>query len=421
MDKWDLTVVGAGAAGCMAAITAAENGKNVLLIERNEKIGRKLMITGKGRCNVTNNRSDIEGLISSVPGNGKFLYSAFSEWMPSDTIKFFEGAGVKLKTERGNRVFPVSDKASDIVDALNRLLKKNKVKTVHDRITNLKLSGFSERDVGGKKYQNSIEYLLGESGEKYFSENYLIATGGKSYPGTGSTGDGYELAKKCGHKITPVRPSLVALNTSDSFTGKCQGLTLKNTGFRLLENGKTIFSDMGELLFTHFGVSGPLVLSSSAHIRRMGEKDYEIILDLKPALDEKTLDNRICRDFSEFDNREFKNCLSKLLPKSIIPVIVELSGIDPDKKVNVITREERRKLVSLLKNFTIHIKSFRPVEEAIVCSGGVSVKEIDPKTMRSKITDNLFFAGEVIDVDAYTGGYNLQSAFATGHAAGEHI
>lgn len=411
--KYDVLVIGGGAAGCMAAGTAADNGKNVLLAERNGKIGRKLMITGKGRCNVTNACSLLNELIENVPVNGRFLYGAFSRFMPFDTMDFFEEHGVPLKIERGNRVFPESDKASDIVDALNNFLKETNVKRVRARIVGLNPSDDKKRIISA----------VDENGNEYEAEKYIIATGGKSYPLTGSAGDGYTLAKQCGHTITELKPSLVPLETSDSWTGALQGLSLKNISITVFEKEtyREVYKDFGEMLFTHFGVSGPVILSASSHMKNMYGGKYIIETDLKPALSEEKLDARILRDFSENANKSIANALIKLLPHKLIPVIVSLSGIPTDLRVNQITKDMRRELVYLLKHFTINIKGFRPIEEAIITSGGVSVKEINPKNMSSLICDNLFFAGEIIDVDAYTGGFNLQTAFSTGVLAGKSV
>lgn len=408
---YDVLVIGGGAAGCMAAGFAAENGKNVLLAERNDKIGRKVMITGKGRCNVTNACSLLNEFIENVPVNGRFLYGALSRFMPFDTMDFFEDKGVTLKIERGNRVFPESDKAVEIVDALNYFLKNSGVKRIKARIVKFNTEN-------GK-----IVSAVDEDGVCYEAENYIIATGGKSYPLTGSTGDGYQLARQCGHTVTDLKPSLVPLETSDDFTGKLQGLALKNIAVTVRDNDtyNEVFHDFGEMLFTHFGVSGPVILSASSHMKNMKRGKYSVEIDLKPALSEEKLDARILRDFSENANKSIANALVKLLPHKIIPVIVRESGIPTDLKVNQITKEMRQELVYLLKHFTVNIIGFRPIEEAIVTSGGVSVKEINPKTMQSTLCENLYFAGEIIDVDAYTGGFNLQIAFSTGVLAGKSV
>ncbi len=406
----NVVIIGAGAAGLMAAITAAEKtGNNVTLLEKNERAGRKLMITGKGRCNLCNN-CDIDTLIANIPKNSKFLYSAFSNLTPKNLMDMFENWGVPLKTERGNRVFPVSDKAVDIVDALVKTAKKNDVKTL--TVTAEKII-LSEQKVIGVKLTN---------GDIIPADSVIIATGGMSYPLTGSTGDGYKMATVLGHTVTELKPSLVPLTVHEGFCTHLSGLSLKNVTLSVFEDGKKkpLFSEMGEMLFTHFGISGPLVLSASSHIRYMGKKNYTAFIDLKPALSPEQLDNRILRDFGEMQNKDFINSLDKLLPKSLIPVIVRLSDIQPSKKVNQINREERAAFVNIIKNLALHITGFRPIEEAIITSGGISVKEIDPKTMQSKLVEGLFFAGEIIDVDAYTGGFNLQIAFSTGFLAGKN-
>lgn len=404
-----IIVVGAGAAGLMASGVAGEAGCEVLVIERNDKVGRKVMITGKGRCNVTNNCSLINELIGAVPTNGRFLYGAFSKFMPSDTIEFFEDMGVMLKVERGNRVFPVSDKAVDIVDALNAFSQDSGAKRIKGRATELILS------------DGAVKGVVLESGEKHYADCVIVATGGASYPLTGSTGDGYTLARQAGHTVTELKPSLVPLVCHEGFCSDLQGLSLRNVEISVLdsESYKEIYKDFGEMLFTHFGVSGPLVLSASAHMKDMKPRKYEIHIDLKPALSYEQLDKRIQRDFLENTNKNFINALDALLPKKLVPVIVRLSAIKPSTKVNQITKEQRSRLVNLLKDFKVTVNGFRPIEEAIVTSGGVKTSEIDPRTMQSKLCKGLYFAGEVIDVDAYTGGYNLQIAFSTGRLAGE--
>lgn len=399
MESKKVVVVGAGAAGLMAASAAAIYGASVTLIEKNKRVGRKIMITGKGRCNVCNN-CDVETFIRNVPTNGKFLYSAINKLTPEDTVAFFEGLGLSLKTERGNRVFPQSDKAVDVVDTLYNYVKNCGCKIVEDTAEELLLEN---GEAVGVKCKNKT----------YYADSVIICCGGKSYPLTGSTGDGYTLARSVGHTITPLKPSLVPLVCPNNFIPRLQGLSLKNIEITLFEEEKAIYSDFGEMIFTHYGVSGPVILSASSHIKNMGKKSYKIKIDLKPALDFHTLDKRVCRDFEEFANKDFVNSLSKLLPNKLIPVIVSLSGIKSGEKVNQITREQRLKLVDLIKNFYVTVSDFRPIDEAIVTSGGVNVKEINPKTMCSKIIDNLYFAGEIIDVDAYTGGFNLQIAFST--------
>lgn len=404
-------VIGAGASGLMAAGTAAENGHNVVLVERNDKVARKVMITGKGRCNVTNNCTLINDLIQNVPTNGRFLYGAFSKFMPIDTMEFFEDMGVTLKVERGNRVFPESDKAVEIVDALNAFSSDAGVKRIKGRATSL----IAEN--------GEIKGVKLEDGEELYADAVIVATGGASYPLTGSTGDGYTLAKQVGHTVTELKPSLVPLVCHEGFCMDLQGLSLRNVEITVLntENYKEIYKDFGEMLFTHFGVSGPLVLSASSHMKDIKPRKYEIHIDLKPALGYEQLDKRIQRDFLENSNKNFINALDALLPKKLVPVIVKLSGIKPAVKVNQITKQQRSELVNLLKDLKVTVNGFRPIEEAIVTSGGVSVKEIDPKTMESKLCKGLYFAGEVIDVDAYTGGFNLQIAFSTGKLAGSSI
>lgn len=405
--KTSLLIVGGGAAGLMAAGSAAHAGVETIVLERNERPARKVMITGKGRCNVTNNCASLQELISNVPRNGRFLYGAFSRFMPSDVIEFFESRGVELKTERGNRVFPVSDNAVDIVDALVGYAK-NRARFITGRAVKLLIE--NSKVIGAET----------ETGEKIFADKVIIATGGLSYPGTGSTGDGYELAKQAGHNITQLLPSLVPLEIHEGFCSELMGLSLRNTAIKVVdtENGKTVYTDFGEMLFTHFGVSGPMILSASAHIRDMKSGRYKIYIDLKPALTEEQLDARILRDFSENTNKNFINALNSLLPKKLVPVIVKLSGIGLSTKVNQITKEQRRALVRLLKGMCITVTAFRPVAEAIITSGGVDISQINPKTMESKLIEGLYFAGEVIDADAYTGGFNLQIAFSTGRLAG---
>ena len=399
----DVIIIGGGAAGCFAAVQAARWGKSVIVFEKNEKLGRKLRITGKGRCNVTNN-SPSEEHMRNIPVNPRFLYSAFSNFDAESTMAFFEELGVPLKTERGNRVFPVSDNANDIADALAYEMKKLGVQTVHSRVSSLITANGAVTGVkaGGKEYR---------------SNSVIIACGGKSYPNTGSTGDGYMLAESVGHTVTELKPSLVPLTSPDKFCAEMMGLSLRNVTIKLMDGEKVIYSEMGEMLFTHFGVSGPLVLSASSHIRDMKPDRYKLLIDLKPALTPEQLDARIQRDFAENLNRDFSNGIRKLLPAKLIPVAVRLSGIPAEQKVNSITKEQRRKFGELLKAFPVLISGFRPIDEAIITSGGISVKEIDPKTMGSKLVSGLYFAGEVIDVDAYTGGFNLQIAFSTAYTA----
>ena len=372
-------VVGAGAAGLMAAGTAGERGFDVLLIERNDKVARKVMITGKGRCNVTNNCNLINDLIANVPTNGRFLYGAFSKFMPSDTIEFFEDMGVSLKVERGNRVFPVSDKAVEIVDALNSFSQDAGVKRIKGRVTELIID------------DGRVRGVKTDDGQEYAADKVIIATGGKSYPLTGSTGDGYDLAKQAGHTIVDLKPSLVPLSCHEGFCMDLQGLSLRNVEItvRDMDSYKEVYKDFGEMLFTHFGVSGPLILSASAHMKDMRERKYEIHIDLKPALSYEQLDKRIQRDFLENANKNFINALDALLPKKIVPIIVKLTGIKPSTKVNQVTKEMRAKLVNILKDLKVTVMSFRPIEEAIITSGGVSIKEIDPKSMQSKLVEGL--------------------------------
>ncbi len=402
-----LLVIGGGAAGLMAAGTSSHMNAETIVLERNERPARKLMITGKGRCNVTNNCASLQELISNVPRNGRFLYGAFSRFMPADVIEFFESRGVELKTERGNRVFPVSDNAADIVDAL-AVYAKERARFLTGRATKLIIE------------DGAVKGVETESGEVIYAEKIIIATGGLSYPGTGSTGDGYELAKQAGHKITELVPSLVPLEIHEGFCSDLMGLSLRNTAIKVIdtESGKTIYTDFGEMLFTHFGVSGPMILSASAHMRNMKSGKYKIYIDLKPALTTEQLDARILRDFSENTNKNFINALNSLLPKKLVPVIVKLSGISLSTKVNQITKEQRKNLAQLLKGMCITVTAFRPVAEAIITSGGVDISQINPKTMESKLVKGLYFAGEVIDTDAYTGGFNLQIAFSTGRLAG---
>lgn len=398
----DIIIIGGGAAGCFAAVHAARFGKSVLLFEKNEKLGRKLRITGKGRCNVTNN-SDVQEHLKNIPVNQRFMYSAFSVFDAYNTMDFFEEIGIPLKTERGNRVFPVSDNADDIADALAGEMKKSGVKVINKRVTKILT-------------ENNICKGVKAGGEEYYAESVLIACGGKSYPNTGSTGDGYSLAESVGHTITEIKPSLVPLVSPDKYCAEMMGLSLRNVTLNLYDYDKLIYSELGEMLFTHFGVSGPLVLSASSHIREMSPDRYRILIDLKPALSPEQLDARIQRDFAENLNRDFINGIRKLLPAKFIPVAVRLSGISPEQKINSVTKEQRHKFGELIKAFPVRISGFRPVDEAIITSGGISVKEINPKTMESKIIDGLFFAGEVIDIDAYTGGFNLQIAFSTAYS-----
>jgi predicted Rossmann fold flavoprotein len=408
---FDVIIVGGGASGAMAGITSARMGRRVAIFEKNGYIGKKLNITGKGRCNVTNDCTN-EVLMRNIPRNPKFLYSVFSTFSTQSTMDFFENLGVSLKVERGNRVFPTSDKATDISKALEKELKRLGVKIIDESVTDLLIEG---NVCKGVKTANGT----------YTSESVLIATGGKSYVSTGSTGDGYKLAQSVGHTVTKLVPSLVPIVSEEKYCSNMMGLSLKNVKLSLVDttskNGKLIYSELGEMLFTHFGVSGPLVLSASSHIDKMQQGRYKILIDLKPALSIEQLDKRIQRDFSENINKTFINSLNKLLPNKIIPTVAKLSEIPFDLKVHQITKEQRLKLVSVLKEFPITVKDFRPLNEAIITSGGISTKEINPKTMQSKLIDGLYFSGEVIDVDAYTGGFNLQIAWSTGYVAGMNM
>lgn len=402
-------IIGAGAAGLIAGAESAKSGNQTVIIEKNSRPARKVMITGKGRCNVTNACFDMEELISNVPTNPRFLYSAFSSFMPYDAIALIEDMGVQTKIERGNRVFPVSDKAVDIVDALVKNATQSGAEIVNGTVAAFEMEN------------EKIKAVILDNGDKIEGDSFAICTGGKSYPLTGSTGDGYALAKSVGHTVTELNPSLIPLVCSNNFIPRLQGLSLKNIAIKVYDNGKEIYQDFGEMLFTHYGVSGPVVLSASSHMKKPREHSYKLSIDLKPALDEKTLDKRLQRDFLENNNKDFINSLSALLPNKLIPVIVNLSGIEPSTKCNQITKEQRLAFAQLLKNLTLNVVDFRPIDEAIITSGGINVKEINPKTMQSKLVENLFFAGEVIDVDAYTGGFNLQIAFSTGYLCGQNM
>jgi len=423
-------VIGGGPAGMMAAITAAESGDKVILIEKMESLGRKLLITGKGRCNITSS-VDMNEFIKNTPGNGMFLYSAFSNFTNLDIIEFLKGEGLEVKEERGNRIFPVTDKSLDVLKCFTARLKELKVEIkLHTKVKEIVTERDIKSEFDNNGEENRVIGIITENGEKIKAEKIILATGGKSYPYTGSTGDGYEIAEKCGHTVTKIKPSLVPLETYDKKMCKeLQGLSLRNVEIEIkdLEKNKIIYNDFGEMIFTHFGVSGPTILSSSAHLVRYKNidelfKKQKIVLkiDLKPALSEEKLDERILRDFKAYKNKQFKNSLDKLLPQKLIPIIIEKSQINPDKKVNEITKEERKKLVETFKKFEVIIKEFRPIEEAIVTSGGINIKEINPKTMESKKVKGLYFAGEIIDVDSYTGGFNLQIAYSTGYTAGRN-
>ena len=408
-NSFHTIVIGAGAAGCIAAGTVASLGRSVLLLDKNAKVGRKVLITGKGRCNVTNN-CDARDFMRFIRINPRFMYSALSAFSPSDTMDFFESLGVELKTERGNRVFPVSDKAADITDALFKFIKKNKVDYRQETVVEILTK---DGCVCGVKTQHGI----------YEANNVILATGGKSYPLTGSDGSGYKLAEKLGHSIVTPQPSLVPIVTREKWCEELQGLSLKNVTLKLFKNGtsKPLFSELGEMLFTHFGVSGPLVLSASSCIDSAEISQYTLFIDMKPALDEKQLDLRIIRDLEKYSNRDLSNALVDLLPQRMIPVIIALSDIAPTTKANQITKAQRNALVTNLKALKVSPKAFRPIEEAIITSGGIATSEIDPKTMQSKLVSGLYFAGEIIDVDALTGGFNLQIAFSTGYLSATSI
>lgn len=402
----NIVVIGGGPAGIMAASVAASQGNNVVLIEKNDTLGKKLLITGKGRCNITNN-APIEDFIKNVPVNGNFMYSSFYNFTNEDLVALFKKLGLETKVERGGRVFPQSDKSIDVLNALKKMLALYKVRLLNARVISVK--------------SNDNEKIIKLSDNKVIKcDSVIIATGGKSYPLTGSTGDGYTFASSLGHTITPIKPSLVPLELCEDYVKELMGLSLKNIEIKVLSGKKVVYKDFGEMLFTHFGVSGPVILSASSHLKSPSDNNYTLSIDLKPALDEKALDKRILRDFEEMKNKDFANSLGALLPKKLIPVIIKLSGINPRVKINEIKKEERAKLVNVIKNLNFTIKDFRPVKEAIITSGGVSVKEINPSTMESKLVPGVFFAGEIIDVDAYTGGFNLQIAFSTGYTAGKN-
>ena len=403
-----ILVIGGGAAGMMAAITAARLGAHVTLVERNEKMGRKLYITGKGRCNVTNDCAP-EQALSQIPRGSRFLHSTMNRFPPEETMRFFQALGVPLKTERGNRVFPVSDRSADVIDALVRELRRRKVQTLRGRVRRILTD---ELGVTGAEL---------EDGRVFSARRVILCTGGASYPATGSSGDGYRLAGELGHTIVPPRGSLVPLEAAGEDCARMQGLALKNVRVRVRnQKKKTVYEDFGELLFTHFGLSGPVILSASAHLDDWTKNRYTVTIDLKPALDEQQLDARLLREFRAQSNRAFGNALNGLLPRLMIPVILDRSGIPPQTRVHDLTRGQRRTLLELLKGFRIELTGPRPVEEAIVTSGGVKLKEIDPATMASRLVPGLYIAGELLDADGYTGGFNLQIAWATGHAAGTH-
>ncbi|MBQ3701601.1 MAG: NAD(P)/FAD-dependent oxidoreductase [Oscillospiraceae bacterium] len=407
MEQTELVVVGGGPAGMMCAYQAAKRGVKTVLLDPNDKLGRKLRITGKGRCNLTN-ACDIKTVMANIPGDGRFLYSALNRFSPADTMAFFESNGLPLKTERGNRVFPQSDNANDVAATMAALCRK---------------AGVTVRKTEAKRIAVENGAVIGVvTGQGLLPcRAVAVCTGGLSYPLTGSTGAGYRFAEELGHTVTARRPSLVPLESEDAYCAEMQGFSLKNVTLSAFENDRLIYKELGEMLFTHFGVSGPLVLSASAHMGKMGSAAYRLEIDLKPGLDEKKLDARLLRDFEKYANREYKNALVDLLGGKMIPVVVRLSGIPEDTKVNSITREQRLRLLRLLKAFPISVSGFRPIDEAIVTAGGVSTKEINPRTMESKLIKGLYFAGEVLDLDAYTGGFNLQIAWSTGFVAGNAI
>lgn len=459
-----VVIIGGGPAGMLAAISSARNGNKVTILEKMDMLGKKILVTGKGRCNITSSLP-IDDFIKNIPGNGMFMYSSFSNFDNQDILNILKDEGVETKIERGNRIFPVSDKADDVRKALIRVVKKlgvniilnAKVKEILVKEEDFILKEKEQKDISLKKEcdevknkkmdgdNNTKNNIIDKIGKKVYgvraiingkeetilADKVILATGGKSYPGTGSTGDGYELAQNVGHSITKIRPSLVPLTVKDNSSlklcQKMQGLSLRNVSIKFIDTNKNkvIYEDFGEMLFTHFGVSGPVILSASAHLLRYKNIDEllkagKIILsiDLKPALSKEKLDERVLRDFKEEKNKEFKNSLDKLLPKKMIDVVIQLSEINPEKRVNEITKSERENLVKVLKGLEIEISGFRPIEEAIITSGGINIKEINPKTMESKLVHGLFFAGEIIDVDAYTGGFNLQIAYSTGYTAG---
>jgi len=400
-------VIGAGPAGIIAAGVAGSRGKDVTLIEKNDRIGKKLFITGKGRCNITNN-APIEEFFDKVMRNKNFLYSSFYSFNNRDIIYLLESLGVKTKVERGNRVFPVSDKSSDVIKALEKFLTNNNVKL----LLNSKVDYIYMED-------NKFVVVIGK--DEITFDKIIISTGGKSYPRTGSTGDGYRFAKNFGHTITDLMPSLVPVEIEEDWVKDLQGLSLRNVTLRAQVKDKKLYEEFGEMLFTHYGISGPIVLSMSNYLHNYLDEKIHFFIDLKPALDEKKLDSRLLRDFNLNNNKQIKNGLDDLLPKKIIPIIIRLTGIQEEKPINQITKEERLKLVNCIKNFPLTFKSLRPIEEGIITSGGINVKEINPSTMESKIIPGLYFAGEVIDVDALTGGFNLQIAYSTGYLAGSNI
>ena len=414
-----VVVIGGGPAGMMAAITSAENGNEVILLEKNKSLGKKLLITGKGRCNITSSLP-MEDFIKNTPGNGMFLYSAYNKFTNQDIIRFLNEQGLEVKEERGNRVFPVTDKSQDVLNCFEKKLKNLKNVKIMYEMPASEILVDEEKRIIGVKCKNSVIIK---------TDKVILATGGKSYPLTGSTGDGYEMAKKLGHTITKIKPSLVPLETYEQdLHQSLQGLSLRNVKIKIVDTNKNrqIYEDFGEMLFTHFGVSGPVILSGSAHLVRyknvdelLKNKKIKLEIDLKPALTEEKLNDRILRDFEEIKNKNFKNSLDKLLPQKLIPVIIERSGINPEKQVNSITKQERMQIVKLLKEFDVTLRNFRKIEDGIITAGGISIKEVNPKTMESKLISGLYFAGEILDVDSYTGGFNLQIAYSTGFVAGE--
>ena len=402
-------IIGAGAAGLFAACRAAELGNSVTVFEKNKRAGKKLLITGKGRCNITNN-CPLDDLMNNIPGNGRFLYSAFNQYNNHDIMSFFNSHNVPVKTERGNRVFPYSDRSMDIVNALINYAHSQDVRFLYDA---------SVKDILCD--ENRVKGVLLKNNDFYDFDSVILATGGVSYPMTGSTGEGHRIAKDLGHKISALKPSLIPLVIVEDWVVQLQGLTLRNIGLTVLDNMENkVYYEQGEMLFTHFGVSGPIILSASRHIMDCDYTGATLLIDLKPALDEETLDNRIQRDWTKYQRKQFANSLKDLLPKSLIPVIIQLSEIPPEKPVNQITKAERRSLIKLLKELKMTVSKSRPIDEAIVTAGGVLTKEINPSTMESKLIEGLYFAGEIIDVDAYTGGFNLTIAFSTGYVAGTH-